>query len=94
MNPVKRFKIENYKEVLKEIETVGSFDNIKDLEDRVISEIIELVNDGSDEAKAKLEKLEKLIEEKLDFTPKCQVLISALKNSIKGALSAARFTLF
>ena len=94
MNPVQKFRIENYKEILKEIEKVGTFDHLKDLEDRVISEIIDLVNDGSSQAKQKLENLEILIEEKLDFTPKCQVLISALKNSIRGALSAAKFSLF
>ncbi|MEA3493022.1 MAG: hypothetical protein U9R38_01400 [Candidatus Margulisiibacteriota bacterium] len=94
MNPVKKFNIGNYKEVLKEIEELGKFDCLKELEDRVIQEISALVQEGTDEAKRKLEILEQLINEELDFKPRSGLLISALKNSITGAISAAKFSLF
>lgn len=94
MNPVNKFNIENYKEILKEIEELGDLRYLKELEDKVIQEIAELVHEGTDEAKAKLIKLEKLINDKLEFTPRNRMLISALKNSIAGALKVAKFYLF
>lgn len=94
MNPVKKFNIGNYKEVLKEIEKIGRFDYLKDLEDKIIQEVVNLVHEGTDEAKVELTKLEKSINEELDFKPRNSLLISALKNSISGAISAAKFSLF
>lgn len=93
MNPVHKFKIDNYKEVLREIEEVGRADCLRELEDRVITEITALICEGTDEAKVKLAKLEALIKEDLDFTPRNKLLVSALKNSIIGALSAAKLCL-
>ena len=94
MNPVDRFKIDNYKQVLREIEQIGKIEYLRDLEDKVIQEIINLVNEGTEEAKADLIRLEKALAEALDFTPRNHLLISALKNSISGALSVAKFCLF
>ncbi len=94
MNPVRKFNIGNYKEILKEIEELGKLDCLKELEDRVIHEIAELVQEGTDEARAKLQMLERIINEDLDFKPRSSFLISALKNSLSGAISAAKFSLF
>lgn len=94
MNPVNRFKIDNYKEILREIEGLGRLDYLRGLEDRVIKEIANLIHENSDEAKDQLLKLEKLIEEELDFVPRNKFLISAFKNSISGALSVAKLYLF
>lgn len=93
MNPIDRFEIDNFKEILKEIESLGRLDLFQDLEVRVIQEIIKLVNDGTESAKIELQKLEKIVNEELNYTPRNRLLISALKNSILGALSAAKFSL-
>ena len=93
MNPVARFSIDNYKEILREIEQQGDLTYLRLLEDRVIQEIVTLIQQETDEAKAELAKIEKLIEEDLGFIPRSQLLISALKNSIKGALAAAKIYL-
>ncbi|OGC21981.1 hypothetical protein A2291_07380 [candidate division WOR-1 bacterium RIFOXYB2_FULL_42_35] len=93
MSPVKKFKLDNYKEVLKEIEELGRTDCLRELEDRVIKEIIQLICEGTEEAKIKLIKLEALIKEDIGFTPRNKLLVSALRNSIIGALSAAKLCL-
>ncbi|MDI6731116.1 MAG: hypothetical protein QME05_00855 [Candidatus Margulisbacteria bacterium] len=94
MNPVNRFKIENYNEILQEIEERGRIEYLRDLENRVIQEIVHLVKQGTDEAKADLQRLEAALDEDLSFKPRNHLLISALKRSLKGALDAARICLF
>jgi len=93
MNPLDRFKIDRYKEVLQEIEKLGKLEYLRDLEDQVIKEIVRLVSLNTKEAREDLKKLEQLIEEDLDFKPRNNLLVSALRKSIKGALSAAHFCL-
>jgi len=94
MNPTDRFKIDKYKEILQEIEEVGRLDYLHDLENKVIKEIVHLVLLGTEEAKSELIKIEKILEEDLDFVPRNKLLISALTKSIRGALSAAKLCLF
>ena len=94
MNPnLDRFKIDNFKEILAQIERIGRPEYIPELEEVVIREIAHLVDEGTETAKAKLEKLEKMVDEELETPPRNKLLISALKNSIKGALSVAKFCL-
>ena len=94
MNPTKRFKIDNYSEILKEIEEHGRIEYLRDLENRVIQEIVHLVKQGTKEAKADLKRLEEVLDEDLDFKPRNNLLVSALKTSLKGALDAARVCMF
>lgn len=94
MNPVKRFKIDNYKEILREIEEGGRIEHLRDLENRVIHEIVHLVKQGTKEAKDDLKRLEEALDEDLNFKPRNNLLISALKRSLQGALDAARICLF
>lgn len=94
MNPVKRLRIENLKEILAEIELCGNFDCLRAVEDKMIQEIAELAMAGTAAAKAKLKQLEKVVNDELDYKPRKNILLSALKNSISGAISAAKFSLF
>jgi hypothetical protein len=94
VNPVKRLKIENLKEILAEIELGGNFDCLRAVEDKMIQEIAELAIAGTAAAKAKLKQLEKVVNDELDYKPRKNLLLSALKNSISGAISAAKFSLF
>ena len=94
MNPnLDRFEIDNFKEILAQIERIGRPEYIPELEEVVIREIAHLVDEGTESAKAKLEKLEKMVDEDLEIPLRNKLLISALKNSIKGALSVAKVCL-
>lgn len=93
MNPVDRLKIDNLKEILAQIERLGKPQYIPELEEVLIREIAYLVGEGTETAKEELRKLEKIIEE-LECAPRHKLLVSAMKNSIKGALSVAKLCLF
>lgn len=94
VNPISQFKIEDLKEILQEIDRLNKFDCLSELEARIIKEIVGLINEGTESAKKKLLKIEKIIRE--DFNPSHpkKLLLSALKNSIAGALSVAKIYLF
>ncbi len=93
MNPTRdRFKIDNFKEMLDHIERMGRPEYLPELENVVIREIAYLISEGSETAKAELLKLEKMLDE-MYVSPNNKILLSALKNSIKGALSVAKFCL-
>ncbi|MDD4178449.1 MAG: hypothetical protein PHH14_00145 [Candidatus Margulisbacteria bacterium] len=94
MNPVAKFNINNFKEVVREIEENGDISYLRLLENRVIHDIIKLIEKNTKEAKAELSKLELIVNEDLGFTPRNGLLVSALRNSIKGALAAAKLYLF
>jgi|GEM_PF-1740722 len=93
MNPIKdRFRIDNFKEMLDHIERMGRPEHLPELENVVIREIAYLISEGTDTAKAELLKLEKMLDD-MNVSPNNKLLLSALKNSIKGALSVAKFCL-
>ncbi|MBU1026491.1 MAG: hypothetical protein KKA31_02055 [Candidatus Margulisbacteria bacterium] len=89
-----RFKIDEFKKSIKEIEQVGNHRLLRELEDKVIQEVVRLVQDGTEAAKADLKKLEMIVNEELKSHSKQSLLLSALKNSISGALSVAKLNLF
>lgn len=94
MNPTKdRFRIDHFKEMLEQIERLGRPEYLPELENVVIREIAYLVSEGTETAKADLVKLEKMLDE-MYVSPQNKILLSALKNSIKGALSVAKLCLF
>ncbi|NQT29012.1 MAG: hypothetical protein HQ596_00425 [Candidatus Saganbacteria bacterium] len=93
MNPQDRFEIDDFNRALKEIEQIGRLECLRELEDKIIKEIAYLVEEGTDLARAKLLRLDKCLSQRLDFTPRNRFLISALKNSIAGALSVAKVCL-
>ena len=93
MNPTRDFRLENFKKVLRKIEELGRLEYLRDLEDKIIQEIIRLIEEDSESARAELKKIEEMINEDLEFKPRSKLLISALKNSISGALSVAKFCL-
>lgn len=88
MNPIK-----NYRTAIKEIEKRGKLEELRELEDKIIKEIVRLVEDGSPEAREELAEIERVVNEGLDHKPKNKLLISALKNSLVGALSVAKYCL-
>ncbi len=95
MNPQQdRFKIDEFKKSIKEIEKVGNHRLLRELEDKVIQEVVRLAQDGTEAAKTELKKLENVVNQELKSHSKQSILLSALKNSLSGALSVAKFNLF
>ncbi|MBU0502654.1 MAG: hypothetical protein ABIH69_02875 [bacterium] len=90
MNPAKDFQITNFKNVLREIEELGRIECLREVEEKIIQEIISLIEEDSAAARAELLKIETIINEELGFEPRHKLLFSALKNSISGALSVAK----
>lgn len=93
MNPPDRFKIDEYKKLLKDLEHIDEIENLRELEERIVKEIVDLIDDGSDMAKYLLEKLEKAIRMKLSFLGHKKVLTRALRESVTGAFAVARDTM-
>ncbi|MFH1347466.1 MAG: hypothetical protein ABIH22_02135 [Candidatus Margulisiibacteriota bacterium] len=93
MNPEHPLKINTYKKLLKDLEHINELDNLHDLEERLIKEIVALIEDGSPMAQYLLEKLEKAIYLKLNYSGRNKILLGAFRESLSGAFSAARDTL-
>ena len=93
MNPEHRFKIDEYKKLLKDVEHIDEIENLHDLEERIVREVVNLIDDGSDMAKYLLEKLEKAIRLKLSYLGHKKVLTRALRESVTGAFAVARDTM-
>jgi hypothetical protein len=88
MNP--KNIIENFEEVLEEVEKLNKFDCLHELENKIIDEIVLLINEGSESAISKIIRLEELVNRKLKNKAHNKFLISAFMYSISGALSAAK----
>jgi CTP:phosphocholine cytidylyltransferase-like protein len=84
------FNIDTYKKLLKEIEQVSRVENLRQLEERIIRELVILINDGSEMAQYLLQKLEAAINLKLTYKQTNRILTTALRKSIAGAFNAAK----
>jgi|GEM_PF-4843647 hypothetical protein len=93
MNPLERYQIVHYKELIKLIDKLDRIELLYELEERIIKEIVKLVEDGSEMARYMIAKLEKAITRKLSYRQRNQVLSRALAESLTGAFSAAKTTL-
>ena len=93
MNPLDRFEIGKYKQLLKDIEALDRVAAMQDLESRVIKEIVFLVEDGSEMASYLLSKLEKMITRKLTCSHRNKILSVALEKSLSCAFLVARTSL-
>jgi len=85
-----RFKIDTYKRLLKEIEQVSRVESLRQLEERIINEIVVLIEDGSEMAQYLLQKLEAVINLKLSYKRSNKLLTLALRKSITGAFNTAK----
>ena len=85
-----RYKIDTYKKLLKEIDQVSRVENLRQLEERIIREIVVLIEDGSEMAQYLLQKLEAAINIKLSYKHSNRLLTTALRNSISGAFNTAK----
>ncbi len=85
-----RYKIDTYKNLLKEIEQVSRVENLRQLEEGIIRELVILIEDGSEMAQYLLQKLEAAINLKLTYKQSNRILTTALRKSISGAFNTAK----
>lgn len=88
--PMTKFNFDNYKKLLKEIDQVSRVENLRQLEERIINELIVLIEDGSEMAHYLLQKLEAAVNLKLTYKQSNRILTRALRKSITGAFNAAK----
>jgi len=89
---MKKIRLDHLKTSLDEIKRLQRLESLRGVEDIVIKHIVLLIETGTSEAREELLAIEKVINEELTMTRE-NLLISALKNSLKGALSVAKFYL-
>jgi hypothetical protein len=91
---MERLKIDEYRELIDRVGLVERLEDLRELENRVIREVVYLVFEGSSQAKAKLSKLETAVIEKMAASPSSNRLLKiALYQSLSGAFSAGRAAL-
>ena len=92
MNPVARFNVDNFEEIVKEIGKTCHSEYLFVLEDAILNEIVELLKTfPPSEARAKLARIQEIIDLPASkFEPHVRPLLVSLKNSVKGGLFAAR----
>ncbi len=93
MSALDRYEIGKYKQLLKDVRRLDRLDEMQELEEKIIKEIVFLVEDGSVMAKYLLAKLEQIITRRLSYSHRNKVLITALEKSLEGAFSAAKTSL-
>ena len=85
-----RYLIDNYIHLLEEIEQFDELVNLRELERKIIAEIVILIQDGSRQALDLLHQLEDAISDKLSCKEKNKLLTIALRKSITGAFATAK----
>ncbi len=90
MNPLTKFSIENFKELIDELGRINKPEYLFDLEDRIIDEITTIIRTNSKKtAKNKIMAIKKLILNEIESEPHVKPLLKSFQNSIEGATSAA-----
>ena len=94
MNPLVKFSVENFRELIQELGRINRPEYLFDLEDRIIDEITTIIsNQDADSARNDIEKIKELILKEIDSEPHVRPLLRSFQNSIEGATTAALFCL-
>ena len=90
MNPLVKFSVENFKELIRELGHINRPEYLFDLEDRIIDEITSIIsNQDKASARSDIEKIKELILREIDSEPHVKPLLKSFQNSIEGATTAA-----
>ncbi len=90
MNPLVKFSVENFKELIQELGRINRPEYLFDLEDHIIDEITTIISDQDvDSARSDIEKIKELILKEIDSEPHVKPLLRSFQNSIEGATTAA-----
>lgn len=94
MNPLIKFSVENFKELIEELGRINHAEYLFDLEDRIIDEITCIAStQNRTAARRNIQKIKELILKEIDSEPHVKPLLKSFQNSIEGATSAALFCL-
>ena len=94
MNPLVKFSIENFKELIKELGRINKPEYLFDLEDKIIDEITVIVKSNKKkDARAKIMMIKKQIMAEIDSDPHIRPILKSFQHSIDGATSAALYCL-
>lgn len=94
MNPLVKFSVENFKELIQELGRINRPEYLFDLEDRIIDEITSIAHQKDrDTARRDIIKIKELILREIDSEPHVKPLLRSFQNSIEGATSAALYCL-
>ena len=93
MNPLIKFSIENFKELIKELGRINHPEYLFALEDKIIDEITEIVRKDPKHAKKQILEIKKQILKDIESEPHVKPLLNSFQNSIEGAVSAALYCL-
>ena len=94
MNPLVKFSIDNFKELVAELSRINKPEYLFELEDKLIEEIASIASTNK-KAKAKSEilKIKKHILKEIKTESHVKPILKSFQNSIEGATSAALYFL-
>ena len=94
MNPLVTYSINNFEELIRELERINRPEYLFELEDRIIEEITLITHSQEKEvARAKLLFIKKTILGKVESKPHFTMIIKGFQNSIEGAVNSALYCL-
>jgi len=94
MNPLVKFSIENFQELISELGRINKPEYLFDLEDKIIDEITCLLKSkNKKKAKEQILRIKSQVMEEIDTAPHVKPILKSFKNSIEGATSAALYCL-
>ncbi len=94
MNPLVKFSIENFRQLIEELGRINKPEYLFDLEDKIIAEITDIMRlNEKAEARDKIMKIKEQILKEIESEPHVKPILRSFQNSIEGATSAALFCL-
>ncbi|MBI5699241.1 hypothetical protein HZC35_02885 [Candidatus Saganbacteria bacterium] len=94
MNPLVKFTIENFEELISELARLNKPEYLFDLEDRIVDEITDIIRTKSKtRARAEILTIKNRLLEKIHSEPHVKPLLNSFQNAIDGATSAALYCL-
>lgn len=94
MNPLVKFTIENFEELIRELGRINRPEYLFDLEDKIVTELTNIIsNCDRDSAKREILKIKNIISQKIISSPNVKPILRSFLYSIEGATQAALFCL-
>jgi len=94
MNPLVKFTVENFEELILELTRLNKPEYLFDLEDRIVDEITDIIRTKSKkQARAEILAIKTRLLEKIHSEPHIKPLLKSFQNAIEGATSAALYCL-
>jgi hypothetical protein len=94
MNPLVKFSINSFEELVRDLEKANKPQYLFELEDRIIEEIAHIAHShNKHDARAKLLLISKMMLEKVESKPHFKMIVKSFQSSIEGAIVSALYCL-